>query len=263
MTETDLLRLGFFVGALAAMLGWETIRPFRRFAENRVRRLGRHLLLMGLNTATARIFAGGGALFAAHLATEWQWGLFHFWPTTPAVGMALSLILLDFALYAQHLAFHRIPGLWRLHRVHHGDLCFDTTTAIRFHPGEIVLSTWYKMALVMLFGMPAMAVLVFEILLNACALFNHGNVRLPTRYERLLRWLLITPDLHRIHHSSFRPETDSNFGFSVPYWDRLCRTYRAEPRAGQQDLDIDLPDLRSPERLRLPHLIILPWRRPR
>jgi sterol desaturase/sphingolipid hydroxylase (fatty acid hydroxylase superfamily) len=193
------------------------------------------------------------------VAAERGWGLF------PAIGLSawlaviLSLLVLDAAIYAQHVVFHKVPLLWRLHKVHHSDVEFDTTTAIRFHPLEIVLSMFFKMALVAAFGIAPGVVLAFEALLNACAQFNHGNVRLSERTERAVRLLLITPDLHRVHHSRRQCETDSNFGFSVPWWDRLFGTYLSTPDGGQEGLQIGLDEWRDPARLRFIDLLKIPF----
>jgi sterol desaturase/sphingolipid hydroxylase (fatty acid hydroxylase superfamily) len=260
MIEESLLRLSIFLSVLALMLLWEWRAPFREFPDAKPRRIARHLGLMTLNTLVVRVLSGGGAYFAAEYAAGQGFGVFNRFDLPAGWAFALGLALLDFAIYLQHVAFHRVPLLWRLHKVHHLDLGFDTTTAIRFHPVEIVLSMYYKMGLVLVLGIPPLAVLVFEILLNACALFNHGNVRLPGGWEPRVRWLLITPDMHRIHHSTYAPETHSNFGFCVPFWDRLCGTYRAEPRAGQAGMAIGLDEERDLRRLGFRRLLVLPFR---
>jgi sterol desaturase/sphingolipid hydroxylase (fatty acid hydroxylase superfamily) len=259
MTDS-LIRLVFFLGVLGTMLLWEWRSPFRMFPEGKARRLTRHLSLMALNSAVARILSGGGAYFAAEFAYERHWGLLNQFALPYGLSLAAGLILLDFAIYLQHVAFHRVPLFWRLHKIHHLDLGFDTTTAIRFHPLEIVLSTYYKMALAIGFGLLPLSVLIFEILLNACALFNHGNARIPDPWERRVRFFLITPDMHRIHHSTYKPETDSNFGFSVPLWDKLCGTYRKQPQLGQDGMKIGLEEQRDPEQLQFWRLLILPFR---
>jgi len=259
MTES-LIRLGFFLGVLGVMLLWEWRSPFRTFPEGKIRRLARHLGLMTLNSTIARILSGGGAYFAAEFALERHWGFLNQFALPAGVSFAATLILLDLAIYLQHLAFHRVPLFWRLHKIHHLDLSFDTTTAIRFHPLEIVLSTYYKMALAIAFGLLPLAVLIFEILLNACALFNHGNARIPAPWERRVRLFLITPDMHRIHHSTFKPEMDSNFGFSVPFWDKLCGTYCAMPQLGQEGMEIGLEEQRDPKLLDFWRLLVLPFR---
>jgi sterol desaturase/sphingolipid hydroxylase (fatty acid hydroxylase superfamily) len=259
MNDPTIIRLGLFGAAIGLMLLWENLRPFRFVPEPKVRRLARHFGLMGINLVLLRLLSGGGAYAIAVLGAEQGSGLLRHLALPGGVTVILGLLLLDFAIYAQHRVSHRIPWLWRLHRVHHSDLDFDTTTAIRFHPGEIVLSMFYKMLIVWAFGISTLAVLMFEAVLNACAQFNHGNVRLPAGAEKMLAWLLITPDIHRIHHSCDRRETDSNFGFSVPWWDRLCRTYRAAPRLGQERVEIGLTEFRQRERLNLLRLLLLPF----
>jgi len=258
--EQVIIRFGTFATALALMLLWEWLRPFRDIPTAKLTRLANHLALMALNFLFLRVLSGGGAYGTAVLAAENGWGLFHRYPLPSWLSFVLGLLLLDFAIYGQHVLFHKVAWLWRLHKVHHSDLDFDTTTAIRFHPVEIVLSMFYKMLLVLAFGIAADTVLVFEVLLNACAQFNHGNVRLPDALEGCLRWLLITPDFHRIHHSSETRETDTNFGFSVPWWDRLCGTYCAAPRMGQDGMEIGLKEERNRSRLGFFHLLLLPFR---
>lgn len=258
--DPSALRLAVFVGVFSGMLLWEWWRPFRRTPERKLPRLFRHLALMSLNLLVLRLLSGGGAYAAAVIAEQRGWGLFALGSVPEWLIVPVSLLLLDFAIYAQHVLFHKVPWLWRLHKVHHSDRAFDTTTAVRFHPLEILLSMFYKMILVLSLGITPPTVVSFEILLNACAQFNHGNVRLPAGVERGLRWLLITPDLHRIHHSSERRETDSNFGFSIPWWDRWCGTYCPEPRCGQESMEIGLPGLPSRSPLNLRALLSLPFR---
>lgn len=171
-----------------------------------------------------------------------------------------SFLLLDLGIYLQHRLFHAVPLLWRLHRMHHADLDFDVTTGIRFHPAEIVLSLGIKYCLVVALGAPALSVLLFEIALNGTTMFNHGNVRLPKAIDRLLRWLVVTPDMHRVHHSIVRHETDSNFGFNLPWWDRLFRTYRPKPEAGHQAMIIGIDQFREAKELRLDRMLAQPLR---
>jgi sterol desaturase/sphingolipid hydroxylase (fatty acid hydroxylase superfamily) len=173
----------------------------------------------------------------------------------------VSVIALDLVIYAQHVTFHAVPVLWRLHRMHHADLEFDVTTDVRFHPVEIVLSMLIKFGAVALLGAPALAVLIFEVLLNATSMFSHSNVRLPERIDRVLRWLVVTPDMHRVHHSTERRETDSNFGFNLPWWDRLFGTYRAQPEAGHDNMRLGLSMFRDRGDLRLDRMLLQPFRR--
>jgi sterol desaturase/sphingolipid hydroxylase (fatty acid hydroxylase superfamily) len=174
--------------------------------------------------------------------------------------VAVAIVVLDLAVYLQHVLFHAVPALWRLHRMHHADLDFDVTTGNRFHPIEIVLSMVWKLTIVFALGAPALAVLAFEVVLNATAMFNHGNVRIPKRLDRWLRWLVVTPDMHRVHHSVVPSETNSNFGFNLPWWDRLFGTYRAAPAAGQEAMTIGIEQFRDPRELGLGHMLTQPFR---
>ena len=227
MTESiePLIRFGVFLVVLLIMLLWEWRQPFRCFVQPKFQRLYTNLGLMGINFIVLRLLSGGGAFFMAQYVSNHGFGLLHIFPVPDWLNIVISLIVLDFAIYLQHIVFHRVPAFWRLHRVHHCDVGFDTSTGVRFHPLEILLSMYYKMLLVVLLGPSPEAVILFEIILNACALFNHGNVRILKPWESRLRVLLITPDMHRIHHSSNPVETNSNYGFSVPWWDRVCGTY--------------------------------------
>jgi sterol desaturase/sphingolipid hydroxylase (fatty acid hydroxylase superfamily) len=173
----------------------------------------------------------------------------------------LAVVVLDMAIYFQHRLFHAVPVLWRLHRMHHADLDLDVTTGARFHPLEILLSMAIKVAVVIALGAPAVAVVLFEILLNASSMFNHANLRLPLAVDGALRWLIVTPDVHRVHHSVIRAETDSNFGFSLSWWDRLFGTWRAQPEKGHDGMTIGLPVFRNPEQLRLDRMLVQPFLR--
>jgi sterol desaturase/sphingolipid hydroxylase (fatty acid hydroxylase superfamily) len=204
-----------------------------------------------------RVTVGGVAYTAAVFAAEQGVGLLHWHPLPAWAAAAMTFLVLDFAIYLQHVLFHAVPLLWRLHHVHHADLDFDATTGLRFHPLEILLSLGFKAAVVVLLGAVSWAVVAFEVLLNAASVFNHGNVALPERLDRWLRWIVVTPDMHRVHHSTCVVETNSNFGFSVSWWDRLCGTYRAQPALGQGGMDIGLRDYRVP--FNLGQLLLLPF----
>lgn len=252
-----LVRVGTFLGILTVMLLWEGCRPRRPLARARQERWGTNLGLTLLNTVLVWVMVGGVAYTAALFAADQGVGLLH-WRLLPAWAAAVvTLLVLDFAIYLQHVLFHAVPLLWRLHRVHHADLDFDATTGLRFHPLEILLSLGYKAAVVVLLGAVPWAVVAFEVLLNATSVFNHGNVTLPERLDRWLRWVVVTPDMHRVHHSTRVVETNSNFGFAVSWWDRLCGTYRAQPMLGQVGMDIGLHDYRTP--LTLSQLLLLPF----
>jgi sterol desaturase/sphingolipid hydroxylase (fatty acid hydroxylase superfamily) len=261
-SDPSLLRLAIFLAVFGLMLLWEWRRPFRVLPEGKLRRIVRHVGMMCVNTVCLHLLSGGGAYLAASVALERHWGLLTLANLPPYLAMALGLLLLDLAIYFQHRLFHRLPLLWRLHRIHHLDPGFDTTTAIRFHPLEIVLSMYYKIAVTVVLGVSPLTILVFESLLNACALFNHGNVRLPAGLTRALGPVLITPDFHRIHHSARPAETHSNFGFCVPWWDRLLGTFTPKAAEDQADMVIGLAEERDPARLGLDRLLMLPFRQP-
>ena len=193
------------------------------------------------------------------MAHTYKFGLLNTLPIPSPVAGIFTIVFLDFAIYVQHRAFHQIPWLWRLHRVHHSDIEFDTTTAVRFHPIEIAISTIYKIIVVLLLGATPWAVIAFEIILNATALFNHGNVRVPGKWEAMLRMFLVTPDMHRVHHSSDADETDSNFSFNLSVWDRICKTYREAPRLGIDGVEIGLKFRRDPDQLKLKSLLTWPF----
>ena len=251
-----LVRVGTFLGVLIAMLLWEECRPRRPLARPRQERWGTNLGLTLLNTVLVRVTVGGVAYTAAVFAADQGVGLLHWRPLPGWAAAAMTLLVLDFAIYLQHVLFHAVPVLWRLHRMHHADLDVDATTGLRFHPLEVLLSLGYKAAVVVLLGAVPWAVVAFEVLLNAASVFNHGNVALPERLDRGLRWVIVTPDMHRVHHSTRVVETNSNFGFAVSWWDRLCGTYRAQPMRGQVGMDIGLHDERTP--LHLGQLLLVP-----
>jgi len=258
------IRLGLFVGVLLAMLLWEQFAPRRRPTVRRALRRGHNLALVVLNTIVARLVLPISAVAAAEACGVRGWGLLARIDAPAWAETLTAVVLLDLAIYLQHVAFHAVPILWRLHRVHHADLDFDVTTGLRFHTLEIVLSALIKLAAIALLGPSPLAVILFEVLLNATAMFNHGNVSLPKRIEPLVRALIVTPDMHRIHHSIERSETNSNFGFNLSCWDRLFRTYRAEPQAGQDAMTIGIESWRNEQQVeRLPGMLALPFVDPR
>ena len=256
------IRLAAFAGVLLVLLGWELVSPRRGRAVGRGARWPGNLAVVGLNTVLARVLFPLGAAGAALWAETAGVGLFNAVEVPAWAAFVLSILLLDLAIYGQHVVFHRVPALWRLHRVHHADLDVDVTTGVRFHPGEIVLSMVIKAVLVVAMGAPALAVIVFEVVLNATSMFNHANVAIPVGLDRALRTVLVTPDMHRIHHSVRPEETDSNFGFNVPWWDRLFRTYRAEPKDGQLAMTLGLEAFRDPGLLRLDRMLLMPLMAP-
>jgi sterol desaturase/sphingolipid hydroxylase (fatty acid hydroxylase superfamily) len=213
-----------------------------------------------LDTFVTRIVAPAGAVGFATFAEKRGYGLFHSiaWPAW--LELLLVLLVLDLALYLQHRVFHYLPVLWRLHRVHHADLDVDVTTGARFHPIEILLSLGIKFVFILALGASTASVLLFEILLNATSLFNHSNVHMRETVERVIRWLVVTPDMHRTHHSILRRETDSNYGFNFPWWDRIFHTYRAQPEAGHDRMTLGIERFRDVEELRFNRILSQPFR---
>lgn len=259
MEHDWLIRSGAFIAILISMLAWEFVVPLHHGRESRLRHDARNLAVLLLDSLTVRLVLPILPVGLAQLATERNWGLFNHLPLAPWLSVGLTIVAFDLAIYLQHLTFHAVPVLWRLHMVHHSDLQFDATTGVRFHPIEIALSAGVKLGLVLILGPPAVGVMVFEILLNASSLFNHANARLPLSLDRWLRWIIVTPDMHRVHHSADRPETNSNFGFNLPWWDRVFRTYKDQPEAGHGEMIIGLEHLRNPHHLTLGRLLTMPF----
>ena len=255
------VRLAVFAGVLALMALWEWWLPRRPLSQSRGRRWPANIGLVAVDTLLVRVLFPAGALGAALLADSRGLGLFNVVSAPAWLAAAASVVLLDLVIFGQHVLFHRAPMLWRLHRVHHADLDFDVTTGLRFHPVEIVVSMLIKIAAVVAIGAPAAAVLLFEVLLNASSMFTHANVRLPRGLDRAVRWLIVTPEMHRVHHSIVRRETDSNFGFNLSLWDRLFRTYRSRPAEGHEGMTIGVASFRDPKELALHRLLVQPLRR--
>lgn len=256
------VRLGVFLGGLGLMMALEAWRPRRARLHARLRRWSGNLGIVGLSTVAARLTVPLAPVALAAIATDRGWGLLNQldWPLW--VEVLVAVLVLDLVVYLQHVLFHAVPALWRLHRMHHADTDIDATTGIRFHPLEIILSLGIKLAAVLALGPAAVAVLLFEVLLNGSAMFNHANLALPRRADALLRLVLVTPDMHRVHHSWHRDETDSNYGFCFPWWDRLLGTYRAQPRDGHTGMTIGLTDFRDPRELSVMRLLTQPFRNP-
>jgi sterol desaturase/sphingolipid hydroxylase (fatty acid hydroxylase superfamily) len=240
------VRLTAFACILAVMAAWEAFAPRRPRTLPRRRRWPANLAIVGLNTILVRLLVPAAAVGVAVSAASHGWGLLHHYALPGWAALVVGVVLLDLAIYLQHVMFHAVPLLWRLHRMHHADLDLDVTTGARFHPIEIVLSMLIKFAVIAAIGMPPAAVMLFEVILNATSMFNHANARIAAAVEPLLRWLVVTPDMHRVHHSIDRGETNSNFGFNLSLWDRFFGTYRAQPRAGHQAMTIGVPDFRDP-----------------
>jgi len=259
------IRLGVFLAIFTLLGTLEALAPRRRLDTSKTRRWGRNLALTFLNTLVVRGIAAlvpVAAAATALIAEERGFGLLHIFNLPRWASALLAVVALDLAIYVQHVLFHAIPALWRLHKVHHADLDFDVTTGARFHPLEIVLSMGIKSAAVVLIGAPVVAVIAFEVLLNATAMFSHSNLRLPLSIDRVLRWFVVTPDMHRVHHSTVREERDRNFGFNLPWWDRLLGTYKDQPQAGHEGMAIGLERLRESGQVTLPWLLVLPFSEP-
>jgi len=259
MSHEPAVRLGFFFGVFLVMAVWELVSPRRRLRAAKGARWFANLGIMILSTLVVRVIFPTAAVGMALVAAERSWGLFNNLDLTPVVAIVASVFVLDLFIYLQHVMFHAVPALWRLHMVHHADIDFDVTTGLRFHPVEIVLSMVIKLAAVAVLGPPAVAVILFEVVLNATAIFNHGNVRLPATVDRVLRWIVVTPDMHRVHHSVKVAETDSNFGFNLPWWDRLLGTYRDQPEKGHELMTIGLSRFQDKPRQGLLWLLALPF----
>ena len=250
----------FAIAVFIIMAAWEVFAPRRRLVVGRLSRWPGNLGIVVVDALVVRLAVPAAALGASLYAAGHGIGLFHLLNLRLSVAALLGFLILDLVVYAQHVVFHRVPWLWRLHRMHHADLDIDVTTGFRFHPFEILISLCIKIAAVLAFGIPPVAVFVFEVVLNATSLFNHANVAMPRRVDRIVRLLLVTPDMHRVHHSIVRAETDSNFGFNLPWWDRLFRTYRSEPQAGHDGMTIGLPVFRQKDELRLDRMLTQPFR---
>ncbi len=255
------IRLSAFLGIFVVMAVWELAAPRRRLQVSKLWRWINNLGIVVLNTMLLRVLFPVAAVGLAVVAAERGWGLLNNVSLSVPLEIVLAILALDFAIYLQHIMFHAVPALWRLHRMHHADLDFDVTTGARFHPIEILLSMLIKLAVVAALGPAAVAVVIFEVLLNATAMFNHSNIRVPLLLDRLLRLLVVTPDMHRVHHSVLDHETNSNFGFNMPWWDRLFGTYQDQPDAGHEHMAIGIRDLREEKFVdRLPGMLALPFR---
>ena len=260
-THEAAIRLGFFLGIFGMMALWEILAPRRALTVSKTVRWANNLGLVVFNTLLLRLLFPAAAVGVAALAAQRDWGLFNYFEAPLWLAVLLAVVIMDLVIWLQHVMVHAIPVLWRLHRVHHADPDYDVTTGARFHPLEIILSMLIKFATVLLLGPPVVAVIIFEVLLNATAMFNHGNVRLPAGIDRALRWILVTPDMHRVHHSVEDDETNSNFGFNLPWWDRLFGTYRDQPRAGHDGMTIGIHGYRAPRDVSwLPGMLVLPFR---
>ena len=253
--------MSFFLGVFALMAFWEVLSPRRRPVLSKMLRWGNNLGLVIFNSILLRLIFPAAAVGVAALASEQGWGLLNYYSLPLWLSLAISLLVMDFVIYLQHILMHAVPILWRLHRVHHADLDYDVTTGARFHPIEIILSMLIKFVTIVALGPTIVAVVIFEIVLNAMAMFNHANVRLPLRMDHVLRQLIVTPDMHRVHHSVDYDEANSNFGFNLAFWDRWFGTYRDQPRAGHEQMIIGIQNYRTPGEVTWIHGILwLPFR---
>ena len=258
LTHEASLRLGVFISILLLMMAAEALFPRKTRVMGRPRRWTSNLLLSVIDGLFVRLLFPIVAVGVAAISAENNWGLFNMTALPIWLEVTLAIIILDMLIYWQHVASHHIPFLWALHKVHHADRDIDVTTGSRFHPVEIGLSMIYKMMLVLLLGAPVLAVIVFEIILNGCAMFNHSNLRLPLAFDRALRRFIVTPDMHRVHHSATAVETNSNYGFSLSIWDRLFRSYTAQPAKGHDDMVIGLEEYQSRAPASLSWSLLLP-----
>ena len=254
------IRLGFFLGVFAIMAIWEFLAPRRTLTVSKAVRWANNIGLVFLNSFILRLLFPAAAVGMAALAGKQGWGIFNYYDITPVVAVVVSVVVMDFIIYLQHVMVHAVPALWRLHRVHHADPDFDVTTGSRFHPLEIILSMLIKFAIIVVLGPPIIAVVIFEVILNATSMFNHSNVRLNLAFDSVLRWIVVTPDMHRVHHSVEDDEANSNFGFSLPWWDRLLGTYRDQPRAGHMEMTIGIHTHNDPKNVTWLHgMLWLPF----
>ena len=259
MPEEQIVRLAFFFGTLTVVAVWEVVAPRRTLTDCKGRRWFANLSMVVIDTAVVRLLLPVLPVGMALMSQERGWGILNIITLPALIKIVLAVLALDFVIYFQHVLFHFLPILWRLHRMHHTDLDIDVTTGNRFHPIEIVISAGIKLGAVALIGPPAVAVVAFEVALNATSQFNHGNIRMPETVDRWLRLGVVTPGMHRVHHSVIPRETNSNFGFNFPWWDRLCGTYRPQPEEGHDGMTIGLKEFRDPGRLTLFRLLIQPF----
>lgn len=259
MENEAVIRLGFFFGVLIVMAIWELLRPRRVLTMSKLVRWSSNLGIVVLDNALVRFLFPVLAISAAAAGQKNHWGLLNNIQLNDWLYIVFGVLLLDLVIYLQHVMFHAVPVLWRLHMMHHADLDFDVTTGLRFHPLEIIISMLIKLSAIAAIGPSVLAVLIFEVTLNATAMFNHSNVKMPFDVDRILRLLVVTPDMHRVHHSVAIRETNSNFGFNFPWWDRLFGTYRAQPAAGHEGMTIGLSQFRDPKKNNLFRMLVLPF----
>jgi len=260
LTYEPTIRLVAFAAVFVSLAAWEIFAPRRGLRLGRGLRWPSNMGVVILDTVLVRLVAPTSVVALALVCEAQGWGLLQIlgWPAW--VTIPLAFIAMDMAIYLQHVMFHAVPALWRLHRMHHADQEIDLTTGVRFHPVEILLSLGIKFGVVAALGTPAISVVIFEVLLNATSMFNHSNVRMPLWLDRILRWIVVTPDMHRVHHSIVVRETNSNFGFNLPWWDRVFGTYRDQPEAGHEGMTIGIEQFREPDEQRLDRMLTQPFR---
>ena len=253
------IRLACFFGVFISIAIWEWILPRRILTTSKSKRWFANLGIVVLNSFLVRVLIPVMPVGVALFFQKNGWGVLNTLNLPYPVMVIAGVIALDFVIYLQHVMFHAVPLFWRFHMMHHADLDYDLTTGLRFHPIEIIISIGIKLTVVAALGPPPLAVIVFEILLNATATFNHGNIYLPGFLDRFLRMFVVTPDMHRVHHSVIIRETNCNFGFNLPWWDRLFGTYRSQPIAGHKEMTIGLSQFRDSRELNLPRMLLLPF----
>jgi sterol desaturase/sphingolipid hydroxylase (fatty acid hydroxylase superfamily) len=258
----SLVRLLAFLLAVSLVASWEVLRPRRTLTISKPLRWTNNWLISMLNSVLLPLIFPVLGVGVAILANENEWGLLHALELPSLLSSALFILLFDLAIYWQHRLYHVIPWLWRLHRMHHADPDFDVSTGIRFHPLSIVISMLIKMLVIVALGPPPVAVLLAEIILNVTAMFNHGNIYIPPRIDAILRLLLVTPDMHRVHHSVHPEEANSNFGFNFPWWDRLFGSYREQPENGHISMEIGVRGFQQVEAQKLRQMLMHPWQKP-
>ncbi len=262
MSNEPVIRLGFFAGIFGLMAIWEVIAARRELTTGKGRRWVGNLSLVALDTLIVRLLFPTAALGMASMVQDLEWGVLNVVSVPYWSAVLISIFMLDLAIYLQHVMFHALPALWRLHMVHHADLDLDVTSGSRFHPIEIVLSMFIKLGVIAVLGPPLLGVLIFEVVLNGLAMFNHANARIPLPLDRVLRWIIVTPDMHRVHHSVERPEHNTNFGFNLSCWDRVLGTYKDQPAKGHEGMTIGLKSFRERTWQSLPRLLAMPFFRP-
>lgn len=258
LTHEGSVRLGAFASILILMMCAEALFPRKERVLGRGHRWTSNLLLIVIDSLFVRLLFPIVAVGVAAIAAQNDWGLFNILDLPIWLAVILSVIILDMLIYWQHVAFHHVPVLWAMHKVHHADRDIDVTTGLRFHPIEIGISLAYKLVLVLLLGAPVIAVVIFEIILNGCAMFNHSNVKLPLKLDRILRRFIVTPDMHRVHHSTIMSETNSNYGFNLSIWDRIFGSYIAQPEQGHDGMVIGLDEYQHAGPASLTWSLLLP-----